>query len=143
MISHGFGWSDPFGVISSHAARSNRMRHHIPFRPPFVLSLWEGCRQRAEDAQGKPTQSHISPSILVCEDKIYHLSHSTSQPITTRRGGLIFKAHRLFVSLNSRLESNKEEEDYHAFGMDSSTRDRAFLSGSSIQITRSSGWNLI
>ena len=26
------------------------------------------------------------------------------------RGGLVFKAHRLFVSLNSRLESNKEEE---------------------------------
>jgi len=26
------------------------------------------------------------------------------------RGGLVFKAHRLGVSLNSRLESNKEEE---------------------------------
>ena len=27
------------------------------------------------------------------------------------RDGLVFKAHRLFVSLNSRLESNKEEEE--------------------------------
>jgi len=27
------------------------------------------------------------------------------------RGGLVFKAHRLFVSLNSKLESNKEEEE--------------------------------
>ena len=27
------------------------------------------------------------------------------------RGGLVFKAHRLCVALNSRLESNKEEED--------------------------------
>ena len=27
------------------------------------------------------------------------------------RGGLEFKAHRLCVSLNSRLESNKEEEE--------------------------------
>jgi len=27
------------------------------------------------------------------------------------RGGLVFKAHRLFVSLNSRLESNEEEEE--------------------------------
>ena len=27
------------------------------------------------------------------------------------RGGLVFEAHRLCVSLNSRLESNKEEED--------------------------------
>ena len=28
------------------------------------------------------------------------------------RGGLVFKAHRLCVSLNSRLESNKEEENH-------------------------------
>ena len=27
------------------------------------------------------------------------------------RGGLVLKAHRLCVSLNSRLESNKEEEE--------------------------------
>ena len=27
------------------------------------------------------------------------------------RGGLVFKAHRLCVSINSRLESNKEEEE--------------------------------
>ena len=27
------------------------------------------------------------------------------------RGGLVFKAHRLCVSLNSRIESNKEEEE--------------------------------
>ena len=27
------------------------------------------------------------------------------------RGGLVFKAHRLYVSLNSRLESNKEEKE--------------------------------
>jgi len=27
------------------------------------------------------------------------------------RGGLVFKAHRLCVSLDSRLESNKEEEE--------------------------------
>ena len=29
------------------------------------------------------------------------------------RAGLVFKAHRLFVSLNYRLESNKEEEEKH------------------------------
>jgi len=28
------------------------------------------------------------------------------------RGGLVFKAHRLCVSLNSRLESNKTEEKF-------------------------------
>ena len=31
------------------------------------------------------------------------------------RGGLVFKAHRLCVSLNSRLESNKEEEQFLRF----------------------------
>jgi len=32
------------------------------------------------------------------------------------RGGLVFKAHRLCVSLNSRLESNNEEEEVGAGG---------------------------
>jgi len=32
------------------------------------------------------------------------------------RGGLVFKAHRLCVSLNSRLESNKEEGKQHLHG---------------------------
>ena len=32
------------------------------------------------------------------------------------RGGLVFKAHRLCVSLNSRLESNTEEEKNLALG---------------------------
>ena len=31
------------------------------------------------------------------------------------RGGLVFKAHRLCVSLNSRLKSNKEEEDLQEY----------------------------
>jgi len=35
----------------------------------------------------------------------------SSSPVLQFRGGLVFKAHRLCVSLNSRLESNKEEED--------------------------------
>jgi len=36
------------------------------------------------------------------------------------RGWLVFKAHRLWVSLNSRLESNKEEKkkDWHRNGTD-------------------------
>ena len=29
------------------------------------------------------------------------------------RGGLVFKAHRLCVALNSGLESNKEEKEVH------------------------------
>ena len=39
------------------------------------------------------------------------------------RGGLVFKAHTLCVSLNSRLESNNEEEDnFTASGSSPSTR---------------------
>jgi len=35
----------------------------------------------------------------------------TEKDVQRFRGGLVFKAHRLCVSLNSRLESNKEEEE--------------------------------
>jgi len=33
------------------------------------------------------------------------------QTMQRSRGGLVFKVHRLCVSLHSRLESNKEEEE--------------------------------
>jgi hypothetical protein len=97
---------------------------------------------RAEDAQGTPTQSHVSPIILVYEDSGFPLglnpesnkkiksSNLDPKPRTPKphpsfhqrylhlhrhvqrlRGGLVFKAHRLCVSLNSRPESNKEEKE--------------------------------
>ena len=67
---------------------------------------------RAEDAQGTPTQSHISPSILVYEEKEQHrlISGGEACGAPEIEFGLIFEAHRLCVSLNSRLVSNKEEE---------------------------------
>ena len=37
----------------------------------FALDLSGRITTRAEDAQGTPTQSHISPSILVYEDKMF------------------------------------------------------------------------
>ena len=40
------------------------------------------------------------------------------------RGGLVFKAHRLCVSLNSRLESNKEEERVHRVAALAQSRGR-------------------
>jgi len=36
---------------------------------------------------------------------------SASPPVQRFRGGLVCKVHRLCISLNSRLESNKEEEE--------------------------------
>ena len=41
------------------------------------------------------------------------------------RGGLVFQAHRLCVSLNSRLESNKEEEVRSGFGLRTCSGDAA------------------
>ena len=44
------------------------------------------------------------------------------------RGGLVFKAHRLCVSLNSRLESNTEEEKWGlGFGVCAGGRARDLL----------------
>ena len=87
----------------------------------------------AEPAQGTPSQSHISPSILVHEEnpeRKCEMAATPSQNVRNKllgdgrdtkrvlhrnmqrfRGGLVFKARRLYVSLNSRLESNKEEEE--------------------------------
>jgi len=48
------------------------------------------------------------------------------------RGGLVFKAHRLCVSLNSRLESNKEEEEYRR---EEAPAQRAEAAGRAQQLT--------
>ena len=41
-----------------------------------------GGAARAEDAQGTPTQSHISPSILVYEDKLILLQLGAPPPVS-------------------------------------------------------------
>ena len=51
-----------------------------------------------------------------CKSQLTSMSSSTQavqllqRNVQRFRGGLVFKAHRLFVSLNSRLGSNKEEK---------------------------------
>ena len=52
---------------------------------------------RADDAQGTPTQSHISPSILVYEDDlgVSNIVDSHTKSVKRFRGGLVSKAHRL------------------------------------------------
>jgi len=52
--------------------------------------------------------SHRRAAELACVGHGEQLLHRNVQRF---RGGLVFKAHRLCVSLNSRLESNKEEEE--------------------------------
>jgi len=46
---------------------------------------------RAEDAQGTPTQSHISPSILVYEDKPGPNFWNPVEPGASSRGGPVLK----------------------------------------------------
>jgi len=48
------------------------------------------------------------------------------------RGGLVFKAHRLCVSLNSRLESNTEEEKVDLRTVP--RRDRRELRGQAVEV---------
>jgi len=62
---------------------------------------------RADDAQGTPTQSHISPSI-VYEDNDETRFSRTDLDSGHQEGSYL----RLidFVSINSRLESSKEED---------------------------------
>ena len=53
-------------------------RQHAPSAALFITDdrLREGTA-RAEDAQGTPAQSHISPSILVYEEK--HLNYDSPE----------------------------------------------------------------
>ena len=53
---------------------------------------------------------HTSQVPTYVEDRGAWLRREGSTYVQRFRGGLVFEAHRLCVSLNSRLESNKEEE---------------------------------
>jgi len=74
-----------------------RVKHPIAvigrtlIRPPHFPSGWVGS-----------TRHYIEFSIW---EQLLHIN------VLRFRGGLVFKAHRLCVSLNSKLESNEEEED--------------------------------
>ena len=56
---------------------------------------------------------HVPLGIEGNETLVLHHVDLSSTP--RFRGGLVFKAHRLWVSHNSRLESNKEEEELHTW----------------------------
>ena len=66
-----------------------------------------GSKNGAERGWDNPTKGllwiHQPRGPCVCDQPLYI-------NVQRFRGGLVFKAHRLCVSLNSRLESDKEEE---------------------------------
>jgi len=108
------GWGQGFPKpVSSDLAD---IRHSGPGSGLGFQEMGRGSA-KAEDAQGTPIQSHISPSILVYDEKNRNLlvvacwlGSGTSSNVQRFRGGLVFKAHRLCVSLNPRLEINTEEK---------------------------------
>ena len=53
--------------------------------------------------------------------ELHHLAEGFGVCINVQRfrGGLVFKAHRLLYHLNSRLESNQEEEEFGVWRQDS------------------------
>jgi len=57
-------------------------------------------------------EDHLCVELHLCE--IMCKEQLLSRNVKWFRAGLVFKAHRLCVSLNSRLESNKEEEEEEA-----------------------------
>jgi len=65
-----------------------------------------------EPQRHKHRTPHMPPwrAWLTSPSSRFHLSRCPAN-MQRFRGGLVFKAHRLCVSLNSRLESNKEEEE--------------------------------
>ena len=79
------GGTTPWGACSGRCSPSARNSLPARYAPPLIVRVdrlrvgWlNGGRgtTRAEDAQGKPTQSHISPSIPVYEDYPVRFQHT-------------------------------------------------------------------
>ena len=67
-------------------------------------------------AGGGGLRGGYEPDVMSpCDVSVRNLRTTTSHNVQRFRGGLVFKAHRLSVSLNSRLESNKEEEKKYPY----------------------------
>jgi len=85
----------------------------------------EGRRERErkrerERERERETDRQIDRETLLFTQSAGHPPHPPRKPrreqllhrnVQRFRGGLVFKTHRLSVSLNSRLESNEEEEE--------------------------------
>ena len=79
------------------------------------LRLIDSCiTQRQDQGPSRRRHGHFLLSYDLVAGATWTRSERGEGPaanIQWFRGGLVVKAHRLCVSLNSRLESNKEEED--------------------------------
>jgi len=72
-----------------------------------------------------------------------HVCALAAKNVQRFRGGLVFKAHRLCVSLNSRLESNREEEVHSRPGVYGAGHVPTEISGSNVTTSRTEPVKLI
>jgi len=83
----------------------------IPSTPTPRTMMCPSLRCRANMAHIRQTRPDAGLSFQVKPCKVFPLcSEAVPANVQRFRGRLVCKAHRLCVSLNSRLESNKEEE---------------------------------
>ena len=109
----------------------NSTKFPDPRRTPEYTNRWRGTGNLrsttkhlfSEVSQRQQPSSAYGKLTFLCRLIHVRLIHKVHEQLLHRnvqrfRGGLAFKAHRLCVSSNSRLESNKEEEGRAARGAD-------------------------
>jgi len=82
---------------------------HVPLQSPGVGDVITSAREAPPDETPRERPHGARAKQFSISEQLLHRN------VQRFRGGLVFKAHRLCVSLNSRLESNKEEEETGRF----------------------------
>jgi len=99
-----------------HIIGKDILRFHAVYYNPKRVCIYNCCivvqLHRCRDVQLYGcTVLHLHCGKMHSCARMCTSSAKPSSASTRSRGGLVFKAHRLCLSLNSRLESNEEEEE--------------------------------
>ena len=102
----------PFPTQHSGDGHSESEFNHSTFIRKGGILPMERTLSRGYDNTTNPEHSreHCFELTLCFPDLGHHRCHAAPVSAARFRGGLVFKAHRLCVSLNSWLERNTEEE---------------------------------
>ena len=65
-------------ILDGLLVDNSLIRESCHLYKPFPLVRVGRVATRAEDAQGTPTQNHISPSVLAYEENLWHLQVGAS-----------------------------------------------------------------
>ena len=113
-------------VTGPFSGRNRKKSDHlvdvIGRREPFTGRYRDG-----EPFGGRDRENDDRAEDATVGSKPFVRERENGRNVQRFRGGLVFKAHRLCVSLNARLESNKEEEEEweRTWGSGSSKRMRS------------------